>query len=207
MYSSDVKPTTKQLWKPHIGVLEMGILGATRLMPMKIKKGKGGTTDAYCVSNIITTVGARDSRIGKVRIRLSTLESDRVYTHSYLFIMLHTSGVKKMDELHLAVRFLCANMGNMLHMYTLSLLPKMHYVHYLSVNQLESLSAGSDLDIHPTWTPDSPMLRMFIQMNCMRNLTHSQQVKVHMCCWVLRCAYQGGSSFVRAVCLKAPKVP
>lgn len=89
--------------------------------------------------SISTTIGARDSRIGKVRIRLSTLESDRVYTHSYLFIMLHTSGVKKMDELHLAVRFLCANMGNMLHMYTLSLLPKMYYVHYLSVNQLESL--------------------------------------------------------------------
>jgi hypothetical protein len=187
MYSSDVRPTAKQLWKPHIGVLEMGILGATGLMPMKIKEGKGGSTDAYCVAKYgqkwvrtrtvvdnlspkwneqytwevfdpCTVIaigvfdnsrvdkntsnnagGARDTRIGKVRIRLSTLESDRVYTHSYPLLMLHSSGVKKMGELHLAVRFSCSNMGNMLHMYTMPLLPKMHYVQPLGVNQLESL--------------------------------------------------------------------
>ncbi|KAI3732697.1 hypothetical protein L1987_63904 [Smallanthus sonchifolius] len=187
MYSSDVRPTAKQLWKPHIGVLEMGILGASNLMPMKIKEGKGGSTDAYCVAKygqkwvrtrtvvdslapkwneqytwevfdpctVITIgvfdnsrvdknptgggAGGRDSRIGKVRIRLSTLESDRVYTHAYPLLMLHPSGMKKMGELHLAVRFSCANMINMLHMYTIPLLPKMHYVQPLSVNQLDSL--------------------------------------------------------------------
>ncbi|KAI3819530.1 hypothetical protein L1987_13371 [Smallanthus sonchifolius] len=187
MYSSDVRPTAKQLWKPHIGVLEMGILGASNLMPMKIKEGKGGSTDAYCVAKygqkwvrsrtvvdslapkwneqytwevfdpctVITIgvfdnsrvdknptgggVGGRDSRIGKVRIRLSTLESDRVYTHAYPLLVLHPSGMKKMGELHLAVRFSCANMINMLHMYTMPLLPKMHYVQPLSVNQLDSL--------------------------------------------------------------------
>ncbi|XP_030532836.2 FT-interacting protein 3 [Rhodamnia argentea] len=186
MYCSDAKPTAKQLWKPHIGVLEIGILGATGLMPTKIKEGKGGSTDAYCVAkygqkwvrtrtvvdslapkwneqytwevfdpctvitvgvfdnsrvdkNIASNAGPRDARIGKVRIRLSTLESDRVYTHSYPLMMLHSTGVKKMGELHLAVRFSCANMANMLHMYTIPLLPKMHYVHPLSVNQLDSL--------------------------------------------------------------------
>lgn len=186
MYSSDVRPTAKQLWKPHIGVLEIGILGATGLIPIKLKEGKGGSTDSYCVAKYghkwvrtrtvvdslspkwneqytwevfdpctVITVGVfdnsrvdknttnaggyRDSRIGKVRIRLSTLESDRVYTHSYPLLMLHTSGVKKMGELHLAVRFSCANMGNMLSIYSLPLLPKMHYVHPLSVNQLDSL--------------------------------------------------------------------
>lgn len=186
LYSSDVKPTAKQLWKPHIGVLEMGILGATGLMPLKFKGGKGGSVDAYCVAkygqkwvrtrtvvdslspkwneqytwevfdpctvitvgvfdncsldkNIINNSGGRDSRIGKVRIRLSTLESDRVYTHSYPLLMLHPSGVKKMGELHLAVRFSCANLVNMLHMYAMPLLPKMHYVHPLSVHQLETL--------------------------------------------------------------------
>ncbi|KAJ0110863.1 hypothetical protein Patl1_01665 [Pistacia atlantica] len=186
LYSSDVKPTAKQLWKPHIGVLETGILGATGLMPMKIKEGKGGSVDAYCVAkygqkwvrtrtvvdslsprwneqytwevydpctvitigvfdncrldkNMINNSGGRDSRIGKVRIRLSTLESDRVYTHSYPLLMLHSTGVKKMGELHLAVRFSCSNMVSMLHMYTMPLLPKMHYVHPLAVNQLESL--------------------------------------------------------------------
>ncbi|CAK9140836.1 unnamed protein product [Ilex paraguariensis] len=187
MYSSDVRPTAKQLWKPHIGVLEVGVLGASNLMPMKMKEGKGGSTDAYCVAKYgqkwvrtrtvvdslapkwneqytwevsdpctVITIGvfdnsrvdkntggpgpgARDSRIGKVRIRLSTLECDRVYTHAYPLLMLHSSGVKKMGELHLAVRFSCANMLNVLHTYTLPLLPKMHYVHPLSVNQLDSL--------------------------------------------------------------------
>ncbi|KAF8388319.1 hypothetical protein HHK36_026985 [Tetracentron sinense] len=186
IYSSDVRPTAKQLWKPHIGVLEMGILGASGLMPMKIKEGKGSSTDAYCVAkygqkwvrtrtvidslmpkwneqytwevfdpctvitigvfdnchldkNVAMGVGPRDSRIGKVRIRLSTLESDRVYTHAYPLLMLHTSGVKKMGELHLAVRFSCANMANVLHMYMAPLLPKMHYAQPLSVSQLETL--------------------------------------------------------------------
>uniref|UniRef100_A0A803PG96 C2 domain-containing protein n=1 Tax=Cannabis sativa TaxID=3483 RepID=A0A803PG96_CANSA len=186
IYCSDVRPTEKNLWKPHIGVLEMGILGATGLMPVKLKEGKGGSTDAYCVAKYgqkwvrtrtvvdslspkwneqytwevfdpctVITVGVfdnakidknmsnnpsvRDSRIGKVRIRLSTLETDRVYTHSYPLLMLHTNGVKKMGEVHLAVRFSCTNMTNMLNLYTLPLLPKMHYVNPLSVNQLESL--------------------------------------------------------------------
>ncbi|XP_073316539.1 multiple C2 domain and transmembrane region protein 10-like [Primulina huaijiensis] len=186
MYSSDVRPTAKQLWKPHIGVLEVGILGATNIMPVKIKDGKGGSTDSYCVAkygqkwvrtrtvvdslspkwneqytwevfdpctvisigvfdnsrvdkNMVSGTANRDIRIGKVRIRLSTLESDRVYTHAYPLLMLHPSGVKKMGELHLAVRFSCANMFNMLNMYTMPLLPKMHYVQPLSVNQLDSL--------------------------------------------------------------------
>lgn len=162
----------------------MGILGASGLMPTKIKEGKRESADAYCVAKYgqkwvrtrtvvdslspkwneqytwevfdpctVITIGvfdncrveknavnnACDSRIGKVRIRLSTLESDRVYTHSYPLLMLHPTGLKKMGELHLAVRFSCANMVNMFHMYTLPLLPKMHYVQPLSVNQLEAL--------------------------------------------------------------------
>ncbi|PIA36130.1 hypothetical protein AQUCO_03400204v1 [Aquilegia coerulea] len=186
MYSSDARPTAKQLWKPHVGVLEMGILGASGLMPMKIKEGKGSTTDAYCIAkygqkwvrtrtvvdslapkwneqytwevfdpctvvtvgvfdnchldkNITVGAGVRDCRIGKVRIRLSTLESDRVYTHAYPLLILHPSGVKKMGELHLAIRFSCANMANVLHMYMSPQLPKMHYVQPLSVSQVESL--------------------------------------------------------------------
>ncbi|XP_042480756.1 FT-interacting protein 4 isoform X2 [Macadamia integrifolia] len=48
-YSSDLRPTAKQLWKHSIGVLELGILNAQGLMPMKTKDGRG-TTDAYCVA-------------------------------------------------------------------------------------------------------------------------------------------------------------
>lgn len=180
-YSSDLRPTAKQLWKSNIGVLEVGILSAHGLMPMKQKDGRG-TTDAYCVAKYgqkwvrtrtivdsfmprwneqytwevfdpctVITIGVfdnghvhgggggKDSRIGKVRIRLSTLESDRVYTHSYPLLVLHPTGVKKMGEVQLAVRFTCSSLINMLHMYSHPLLPKMHYIHPLSVIQLDSL--------------------------------------------------------------------
>ncbi|KAL3850082.1 hypothetical protein ACJIZ3_011964 [Penstemon smallii] len=83
--------------------------------------------------------GGKDTSIGKVRIRLSTLETERVYTHSYPLIVLKPSGMKKMGEIHLAVRFSCTSYLNMLHKYTHPLLPKMHYVHPLSVSQLELL--------------------------------------------------------------------
>lgn len=183
-YSSDLRPTAKQLWKPSIGVLELGILSAQGLMPMKVKDGRQ-TTDAYCVAKygqkwvrtrtiidsftpkwneqytwevfdpctVITVgvfdnchlqggdkaAGARDSRIGKVRIRLSTLESERVYTHAYPLLVLHPNGVKKMGEIQLAVRFTCSSLLNMMHLYSQPLLPKMHYIHPLTVSQLDNL--------------------------------------------------------------------
>ncbi|KAM3693222.1 hypothetical protein ACB098_08G147700 [Castanea mollissima] len=143
-YSSDLRPTAKQLWKSSIGILELGVISAQGLMPMKTKDGRG-TTDAYCVAKYgqkwvrtrtivdsfipkwneqyiwevfdpctVLTIGVfdnghihgggKDSRIGKVRIRLSTLETDRVYTHSYpLLVLHHPSGVKKMGEIQLAL--------------------------------------------------------------------------------------------------------
>ncbi|CAN4109267.1 unnamed protein product [Withania somnifera] len=183
-YSSDLRPTAKQLWKSSIGILELGILNAQGLPPMKTKDGRA-STDAYCVAKygqkwvrtrtiidsftpkwneqytwevfdpctVITigvfdnchlyggdkSGGARDSSIGKVRIRLSTLETDRVYTHSYPLLVLHPTGVKKMGDIHLAVRFTCSSLMNMMHMYSQPLLPKMHYIHPLTVTQLDSL--------------------------------------------------------------------
>lgn len=80
-----------------------------------------------------------DSRIGKVRIRLSTLETDRIYTHSYPLLVLQPSGVKKMGELQLAFRFTCLSLANMIYLYWHPLLPKMHYLHPFTVNQLDSL--------------------------------------------------------------------
>lgn len=44
-----------------------------------------------------------------------------------------------MGEVQLAVRFSCSSWINMLHMYSHPLLPKMHYIHPLSVIQLDSL--------------------------------------------------------------------
>lgn len=183
-YSSDLRPTAKQLWKSNIGILELGVISAHGLMPMKTKDGRG-TTDAYCVAKYgqkwvrtrtivdsllpkwneqyiwevydpctVITIGVfdnghihggdkagggKDSKIGKVRIRLSTLETDRVYTHAYPLLVLQSSGVKKTGEIQLAVRFTCSSLINMLHLYSHPLLPKMHYIHPLSVIQLDSL--------------------------------------------------------------------
>lgn len=187
MYISDQRPTARQLWKQPIGILEVGILGAQGLLPMKMKDGRG-STDAYCVAKygqkwvrtrtILDTFspkwneqytwevydpctvitlgvfdnchlggggggdkgqGARDSRIGKVRIRLSTLEAHRIYTHSYPLLFLHPHGVKKMGELQLAVRFTTLSLANMVYVYGHPLLPKMHYLHPFTVNQVENL--------------------------------------------------------------------
>ncbi|KAG9441211.1 hypothetical protein H6P81_017065 [Aristolochia fimbriata] len=182
-YSSDLRPTAKQLWKPSIGVLELGVLNAEGLHPMKTRDGKG-TSDTYCVAKYghkwvrtrtiisslspkfneqytwevydpatVLTVGVfdncqigekgpsgnKDLKIGKVRIRLSTLETGRVYTHSYPLLVLHPSGVKKMGELHLAIRFSCTSLVNMMYIYSRPLLPKMHYVRPLTVVQLDAL--------------------------------------------------------------------
>lgn len=177
-YSSDYRPSSKLLWKSSIGLLELGIISATGLSPMKSKDGRG-TTDAFCVAKYgpkwvrtrtiidsgspkwneqytwevfdpctVITIGVfdnghlqggKDSSIGKVRIRLSTLETERVYTHSYPLIALKPSGVKKMGEVQLAVRFSCTSYLNMLYKYTHPLLPKMHYIHPISVAQLDFL--------------------------------------------------------------------
>ncbi|KAL9396899.1 hypothetical protein Peur_011152 [Populus x canadensis] len=180
-YSSDLRPTAKQLWRPSIGVLELGILNADGLHPMKTREGKG-TSDTYCVvkygqkwvrtRTIINSLspkyneqytwevydpatvlivgvfdnnhlggsnGNKDTKIGKVRIRLSTLETGRVYTHSYPLLVLHPSGVKKMGEIHLAIRFSYTSFLNMMFLYSRPLLPKMHYVRPLTVMQQDML--------------------------------------------------------------------
>ncbi|KAI4326967.1 hypothetical protein L6164_019476 [Bauhinia variegata] len=179
-YSSDLRPTAKQLWKPPIGILELGVLNAVGLHPMKTRDGRG-TSDTYCVAKYghkwvrtrtmvdnlnpkyneqytwevfdpatVLTVGvfdnsqigekdSKDLKIGKVRIRISTLETGRIYTHSYPLLVLHPTGVKKMGELHLAIRFSCTSFANMLYLYSRPLLPKMHYIRPFSVMQLDML--------------------------------------------------------------------
>ncbi|XVF30082.1 hypothetical protein REPUB_Repub16aG0026400 [Reevesia pubescens] len=180
-FSSDLQPSSKHLRKPSIGILELGILSAKNLLPMKIKDGK--MTDAYCVAKYgnkwvrtrtlldtlsprwneqytwevhdpctVITIGvfdsshingskddARDQKIGKVRIRLSTLETDRVYTHYYPLLVLSHSGLKKHGELQLALRFTCTAWVNMVAQYGRPLLPKMHYVNPIPVRHIDWL--------------------------------------------------------------------
>ncbi|KAI3890878.1 hypothetical protein MKW92_053269 [Papaver armeniacum] len=180
-YSSDLQPSAKHLKKPSIGVLEMGILSARNLLPMKA--GDGRATDAYCVAKYankwirtrtildtlaprwneqytwevydpctVITIGvfdnchlngskedqSKDKRIGKVRIRLSTLETDRVYIHYYPLLVLQP-GLKKTGEIQLALRFTCTAWVNMVNLYSKPLLPKMHYSQPISVHHLDWL--------------------------------------------------------------------
>ncbi|KEH16165.1 putative C2 domain, phosphoribosyltransferase [Medicago truncatula] len=187
MYISDTRTTARQLWKQPIGILEVGILSAQGLSPMKTSNGKS-STDAYCVAKYgmkwvrtrtitesfnpkwneqytwevhdpctVITFGVfdnchlgggnsqqsgaktNDAKIGKVRIRLSTLEMDRIYTNSYPLLVLKPSGLKKMGELQLAIRFTCLSLAHIIYLYGHPLLPKMHYLHPFTVNQLDSL--------------------------------------------------------------------
>ncbi|KAL5814063.1 hypothetical protein ACOSQ4_024704 [Xanthoceras sorbifolium] len=186
---SDFTPTAKQLWKPAIGILELGILGARGLLPMKTKNGGKGSTDAYCVAKYgkkwvrtrtitdsfdprwneqytwqvydpctVLTVGVFDNwrmfadvseekpdyRIGKVRIRVSTLESNKVYTTSYPLLVLLRTGLKKMGEIQLAVRFACPIMiPDTCSVYGQPLLPRMHYLRPLGVAQQEALRGAA----------------------------------------------------------------
>ncbi|KZV33096.1 hypothetical protein F511_03362 [Dorcoceras hygrometricum] len=179
-FSSDLQPSSKHLRKQSIGILEVGILSARNLQPMKSREGK--LTDAYCVAKYgnkwirtrtlldslhprwneqytwevhdpctVITIGvfdnchvngkddARDQRIGKVRIRLSTLETDKIYTHSYPLLVFSPSGLMKHGELHLAIRFSCTAWVNMVTQYGKPLLPKMHYVQPISVRHIDWL--------------------------------------------------------------------
>ncbi|OAY30994.1 protein QUIRKY [Manihot esculenta] len=190
---SDFRPTATQLWKPAMGILELGILGARGLMPMKHNPNKGGkgSTDAYCVAKYgkkwvrtrtimdsfdprwneqytwqvydpctVLTIGVFDNsriyvdpavpeegfdtRIGKLRIRVSTLESNKVYMNSYPLLVLQRTGLKKMGEIELAVRFACPSLlPDTCAVYGQPLLPRMHYLRPLGVAQQEALRGAA----------------------------------------------------------------
>ncbi|GFY93491.1 C2 calcium/lipid-binding plant phosphoribosyltransferase family protein [Actinidia rufa] len=145
--TSDVRAAAKQLAKAPIGLLEVGIRGATNLLPVKTKDGTRGTTDAYVVAKYgpkwvrtrtildrfnprwneqytwdvydpctVLTIGVfdngrykhdeagkpgKDVRVGKLRVRLSTLDMNRVYMGSYSLTVLLPGGAKKMGEIEI----------------------------------------------------------------------------------------------------------
>ncbi|XP_076914090.1 protein QUIRKY-like [Bidens hawaiensis] len=186
---SDFRPTATQLWKPAIGILELGILGARGLLPMKSRGTGKGSTDPYCVAKYgkkwvrtrtitdsfdprwneqytwqvydpctVLTIGVFDNwrmfadmaeekpdfRIGKVRIRVSTLESYKVYTNSFPLLVLQRTGLKKMGEIELAVRFACPSLlPDTCAVYGQPLLPRMHYLRPLGVAQQEALRGAA----------------------------------------------------------------
>lgn len=177
--TSDVRPTAKQLSKPPIGTLEVGIRGATNLLPVKTRDGGIGSTDAYVVAKYgpkwvrtrtildrfnprwneqytwdvfdpctVLTIGVfdngrytkqqndeaaggcigKDVRLGKLRVRLSTLDTNRVYLGTYALTVLLPGGAKKMGEIEIALRFSCSSWISLIQAYSNPMLPRMHYV-------------------------------------------------------------------------------
>lgn len=184
--TSDVRPTAKHLSKPPIGLLQVGIRGATNLLPVKTANGTRGTTDAYAVAKYgpkwvrtrtiidrfnprwneqytwdvydpctVLTIGVfdngryknhsedgkpgKDVRLGKLRVRLSTLDTNRVYMGSYSLTVLLPSGAKKMGEIEIALRFSCSSWLSLIQAYTSPMLPRMHYVRPLGPAQQDIL--------------------------------------------------------------------
>ena len=81
----------------------------------------------------------KDARIGKLRIRLSTLDTNRVYVINYALTAVHPVGVRKMGELELAIRFTCPSWLTLMQAYGSPLLPRMHYVKPLGPAQQDVL--------------------------------------------------------------------
>ncbi|WJX29604.1 5-methyltetrahydropteroyltriglutamate--homocysteine S-methyltransferase [Trifolium repens] len=190
--TSDYRPTARQLWKPPVGTIELGIIGCKNLIPMKTVNGKS-STDGYCVAkygnkwvrtrtvsdnlepkwneqytwkvfdpSTVLTIGVFDSfsnfeldnsnteitnestrpdfRIGKVRIRISTLQTGRVYKNTYPLLVLTHGGLKKMGEIELAIRFVrTVQRLDFLHVYSQPMLPLMHHIKPLGVVHQEVL--------------------------------------------------------------------
>ncbi|KAJ1375891.1 Phosphoribosyltransferase C-terminal [Sesbania bispinosa] len=184
---SDYRPTARQLWKPPVGTVELGIIGCKNLVPMKTINGKS-STDAYCVAKYgnkwvrtrtvsdnlepkwneqytwkvfdpctVLTIGVFDSwavfeadspiestrpdfRIGKVRVRVSTLQTGRVYRNTYPLLVLTHAGLKKMGEIEIAIRFVRTTQRlDFLHVYSQPMLPLMHHIKPLGVVHQEAL--------------------------------------------------------------------
>lgn len=226
---SDFRPTAKQLWKPAIGVLELGILGCRGLLPMKSKGYGKGSTDAYCVAKYgkkwvrtrtvtdsfdprwneqytwqvydpctVLTVGVFDNwrmflesgeekpdcRVGKVRIRVSTLESNKVYMNSYPLMVLLRSGLKKMGEIELAVRFACPSMlPDTCGIYGQPLLPRMHYLRPLGVAQQEALRGAATKIVAAWLTRSEPPLGPEVVRYMLDSDSHSWSMRKSKANW------------------------
>ncbi|KAA8516876.1 hypothetical protein F0562_017306 [Nyssa sinensis] len=205
---SDYRPSARQLWKPPVGSLELGILRCKHLLPMKTIDGRG-STDVYAVAkygnkwvrtrtvsdsldpkwneqytwkvydpSTVLSIGVFDSwevcemdgskepirpdiRIGKVRIRISTLETGKVYRNTYPLLLLSHTGSKKMGEIELAVRFArVIPTLDFLHVYSQPLLPIMHHIKPLGLVQQEMLRITSVKLVAAHLARSEPPLRL-----------------------------------------------
>uniref|UniRef100_A0A5B6YP03 C2 domain-containing protein n=1 Tax=Davidia involucrata TaxID=16924 RepID=A0A5B6YP03_DAVIN len=209
---SDYRPSARQLWKPPVGMIELGILRCNNLLPMKTIDGKG-STDVYAVAkygnkwvrtrtvsntldpkwneqytwkvydpSTVLTIGVFDSweviemdgskesvrndtRIGKIRIRISTLETGKVYRNTYPLLLLSHAGSKKMGEIELAVRFARAIPTlDFLQVYSQPLLPMMHHIKPLGVVQQDMMRVTAVKLVAAHLSRSEPPLRRDVVM-------------------------------------------
>ncbi|CAM8971393.1 unnamed protein product [Rhodiola kirilowii] len=229
---SDFRPTARQLWKPAIGIVELGIVGCKNLLPMKTTNGKG-TTDAYAVAKYgpkwirtrtvtdslnpkwneqytwkvydpctVLTIGVfsnssfteidgsesatcHDIRIGKIRIRISTLETGKVYKNTYSLLSLSNTGMRKMGDVELAVRFVRATPSlDFLHVYSQPLLPLMHHLKPLGMVQQETLRHVAAKIMAARLSQSEPPLKQEVVLHMLDADSHAFSIRKVRANWV-----------------------
>ncbi|KAI4363929.1 hypothetical protein MLD38_020088 [Melastoma candidum] len=248
--TSDVRASAKQLAAPPIGLLEVGIRGATNLLPVKTKDGMRGTADAYVVAKYgpkwvrtrtildrfnprwneqhawdvydpctVLTVGVFDNgrykreesgkpgmdiRIGKLRIRLSTLDTNRVYVNTYSLVALYPGGARKMGEIEIAVRFSCSSWLSLIQAYSAPLLPKMHYMRPFGPAQQEILSHTAMRIVTARLARSEPPLGQEVVQYMLDSDSHIWSVRRSKANWfrIIGCLSRTGSflQFLDGIC-------
>ncbi|CAD5333974.1 unnamed protein product [Arabidopsis thaliana] len=122
-YSSDYRASAKLLWTPTIGVLELGVISASGLIPMKSRDGRG-TTDAYYVAKYgqkwVRTRTIVDSLSPKWNEQYTwevydpyTVITIAVFDNLHLLVPGNTNGARdsKYCLRHQATHILCLKLG------------------------------------------------------------------------------------------------
>jgi hypothetical protein len=126
-----------------------------------------------------------DFRMGKVRVRLSTLETGKVYRNRYPLILLTNNGVKKMGEIEVAVKFVRATPTlDFLHVYTQPLLPLMHHLKPLGVVQQELLRNSAVKIIATHLSRSEPSLRREVVSYMLDVDTHAFSMRKIRANWI-----------------------
>ncbi|KAL3629777.1 Multiple C2 domain and transmembrane region protein 14 [Castilleja foliolosa] len=226
--TSDVRATAKQLSKPPIGLLEVGIRGATNLLPVKTADGMRGTTDAYVVAKYgpkwvrtrtildrfnprwneqytwdvydpctVLTIGVfdngrykddeagvkKDVQLGKLRVRLSTLDTNRVYVGTYSLTVLLPGGAKKMGEIEIALRFSCSSWISLIQAYANPMLPRMHYVKPMGPAQQDILRHNAMRIVTTRLARSEPALAQEVVQSMLDSDTHMWSMRRSKANW------------------------
>ncbi|MQL74756.1 hypothetical protein Taro_007133 [Colocasia esculenta] len=103
--------------------------------------------------------------IGRVRIRISALESGRAYRASYPLYLLLPTGLRRTGEVDLAVRFARAGSAfDLLHVYGQPVLPIMHYVRPIAASQRDQLRFAAARTVAAHLARSEPSLRREVVM-------------------------------------------